>query len=139
MKRILLVVTLVASCDSGKPKEQPGSAPVPAVAEAKPTPPPVVAAVPPAADPPAGACDAEALKEQGMTHINKGEHAAALVSFEASLTCKDDPYVTQLAFMESCASSNSPKAKFYYRSLSPEQQTRFAQICIRQAPPVPYE
>lgn len=83
--------------------------------------------------------DCEALKEKGMSHINMGQHSAALTAFEASLTCKDDPYVRQLAFMESCASGNSLKAKLFYRKLTPAQQTKFAQICIRQRPPVAYE
>ncbi|HEX5058152.1 MAG TPA: PEGA domain-containing protein [Kofleriaceae bacterium] len=77
-------------------------------------------------------CDAEALKEEGMQNINMGQHAEALAKFEASLACRRDPYVTQLAFMESCSSSNSPKAKQYYKQLSPAQQAKFAQICIRQ-------
>jgi pSer/pThr/pTyr-binding forkhead associated (FHA) protein len=77
-------------------------------------------------------CDAEALKEEGMQNINTGAHAAALAKFEASLRCKKDPYVTQLAFMESCASRNSPKAKLYYKQLTPAQQAKFAQMCIRE-------
>jgi len=76
-------------------------------------------------------CDADALKEQGMEHINMGQHAAALAKFEASLACKNDPYVLQLAYMEACSSSNSPKAKRYYKQLTPAQQQKFAQICIR--------
>jgi hypothetical protein len=82
---------------------------------------------------------AESAKEKGMANINMGQHAAALAQFEASLKCQPDPYVLQLAFMESCASSNSVKAKLYYKQLTPAQQTKFAQICIRQKPPVPYE
>jgi len=84
-------------------------------------------------------CDPEAAKEKGMQNINMGQHAAALAQFEASLRCKGDPYVLQLAFMESCASGNSPKAKLYYKKLTPAQQTKFAQICIRQKPPVAFE
>ena len=81
--------------------------------------------------PPAN-CDAEALKEEGMQYINTGQHAAALAKFEASLKCKRDGYVLQLAFMEACSSNNSGKAKYYYRQLTPAQQQKFAQICIRQ-------
>jgi len=84
-------------------------------------------------------CDADVAKDKGMNHINSGQHAAALAQFEASLRCKDDPYVRQLAFMEACASGNSSKAKVYYKKLTPAQQTKFAQICIRQKPPVAYE
>jgi ABC transport system ATP-binding/permease protein len=82
--------------------------------------------------PPPANCDAEALKEEGMGFINSGQHAAALARFEASLKCKRDPYVVQLAFMESCSSGNAAKAKIYYKQLTPAQQQKFAQICIRQ-------
>ena len=81
--------------------------------------------------PPAN-CDADALKEKGMENINMGQHAAALAQFEASLKCRRDSYVLQLAFMEACSSSNPAKAKFYYKQLTPAQQQKFAQICIRQ-------
>jgi ABC transport system ATP-binding/permease protein len=84
-------------------------------------------------------CDPEAAKEKGMQNINMGQHAAALAQFEAALRCKPDPYVYELAFMESCASGNSPKAKQYYKKLPPAKQTRLSQICIRQKPPVAFE
>ncbi|HEY5925250.1 MAG TPA: hypothetical protein VIV11_26385 [Kofleriaceae bacterium] len=76
-------------------------------------------------------CDADDLKDQGMQNVNMGQHAAALSRFEASLRCKRDQYVVQLAYMESCASRNSPKAKLYYKQLTAEQQAKFAQLCIR--------
>jgi len=85
------------------------------------------------------ACNAEVSKEKGMSYINMGQHENAFIQFETSLACKDDPYVRQLAFMEACASGNEKKAKAYYKKLTPAQQTKFAQICIRQKPPVPYE
>ncbi len=81
--------------------------------------------------PPAN-CDAEQLMEEGRQNINLGQHAAALAKFEASLRCKKDPYVTQLAFMEACASRNSTKAKQYYKLLTPAQQSKFAQMCLRE-------
>jgi pSer/pThr/pTyr-binding forkhead associated (FHA) protein len=80
--------------------------------------------------PPAN-CDAEALKEEGLKHVGRGEHAAALSRFEASLKCKHSSYVVQLAFMEACASNNSAKAPIYYKQLSPAQQQKFVQMCIR--------
>jgi hypothetical protein len=79
----------------------------------------------------APACDADALKDAGMTDINMGRHAAALAKFEASLSCKADPYVVQLAFMSACSSKNQAKARQYYVLLSPAQQTKFGQICLR--------
>ena len=84
-------------------------------------------------------CDAERSKESGMERINLGMHAMALSFFEQSLGCKRDPYVLTLAFMESCASGNSYKAKLYFKQLTEAQQSKFAQICIRQKPPVPYQ
>jgi len=81
--------------------------------------------------PPAN-CDADALKDEAMGYVNSGQHAAALSRFEASLKCKRDLYVMQLAFMEACSSGNSAKAKLYYKQLPPAQQQRIAQICIRQ-------
>jgi len=77
-------------------------------------------------------CDADALKDKGMEMITMGQHAAALAQFEASLKCKRDSYVMQLAFMEACSSNNATKAKFYFKQLTPAQQNKFAQICIRQ-------
>ena len=96
------------------------------------TPPPGGGTVAPPAN-----CDADALKEKGMEMITMGQHAAALAQFEASLRCKRDSYVLQLAFMEACSSGNSGKAKYYFKLLTPAQQNKFAQICIRQK--VPYE
>ena len=82
-------------------------------------------------------CDADALKDKGMELITQGQHAAALAQFEASLRCKNDSYVIQLAFMESCSSGNSGKAKYYFKRMTVAQQNKFAQICIRTK--TPYE
>lgn len=82
--------------------------------------------------PTATTCDAEALKQRGMEHVQVGEHAVALTLFEASLECKPDPYVINLAFMSACSSDNSAKAKVYYQQLSPQAQARLRQICVRQ-------
>jgi hypothetical protein len=123
MTRIVLAALLIVACDSGKPKDEPAKAATPG-AETKPVDKPVE-------PPPAAGCDPEKLKEEGMDAINMGQHAEALAKMEASLACKDDAYVVQLAFMESCSSNNADKAKLYYKKLSPTQQTKFAQICIR--------
>ena len=91
-------------------------------------------------DTPAAAnCDPDAPKDKGMELIAAGQHGAALAKFEESLRCKRDSYVMQLAFMEACSSANSSKAKYYYKLLSPAQQTKFSQICIRQHPPVCFQ
>jgi hypothetical protein len=80
-------------------------------------------------DPPQ--CDADALKDTGMSNINKGNHAAALANFEASLRCKSDAYVQQLAFMSACSSKNQAKARQYFVLLSAAHQTKINQICLR--------
>jgi pSer/pThr/pTyr-binding forkhead associated (FHA) protein len=82
------------------------------------------------AQPPPG-CDAEALKNKGMDNVNMGQHAAALVQFEASLRCKNEAHTVQLAFMAACNASNSAKAKVYYARLSAAQQQRLAVMCVR--------
>jgi hypothetical protein len=83
----------------------------------------------------APACDGDKLKEEGVDLVSLGQHAAALAKFEASLKCAPSPYVVQLAFMEACASSNSHKAKLYYKQMTPEQQDKFAQMCKRTNTP----
>jgi pSer/pThr/pTyr-binding forkhead associated (FHA) protein len=88
---------------------------------------------------PPASCDADALKQKGMAAVGMGQHAAALAQFEASLRCKEDPFVHRLAFMSACQSGNSPKAKLHYRKIPPAQQANVAQICIRQKPPVDYQ
>lgn len=80
--------------------------------------------------PPAN-CDADALKDKGMENVNMGQHAAALAQFEASLRCKSDSYVLSLAFMASCNAQNQGKAKYYFNKLTPAQQAKFKQMCIR--------
>src|SRR5690606_19041506 len=69
--------------------------------------------------------------EEGMQRINLGEHAQALAKFEASLRCKEDPYTRQLAFMSACSAKDAAKAQQLYPTLTPAQQTKFKQICIR--------
>ena len=76
-------------------------------------------------------CDADALKDDGMQKINEGKHTEALALFEESLSCKADPYVEQLAFMEACNSRNEAKARAYYAKLTPAQQTKYEVICER--------
>jgi hypothetical protein len=80
-------------------------------------------------------CNADALKESGMELITMGQHEKALAQFEASLRCKDDSYVRQLVFMEACSSGNEAKAREYYVTLTPEQQKKFAQVCVRMKTP----
>jgi hypothetical protein len=136
MTRILVVALLISGCKDNKPKAEatPAGSATPAAVETN----SAGSATAPAADAasaaeatPATGCDPDKLKDEGMEHINKGEHAQALEKFEASLACKDDAYVVQLAFMESCSSKNSDKAKLYYKKLSPPQQQKFQQMCIR--------
>jgi len=76
-------------------------------------------------------CDPEQLREAAMSLIANGEHAAALAKLDESLACQDDPYVLQLAFMEACNAHDSASAQRHFASMTPSQQTRFAEICER--------
>jgi tetratricopeptide (TPR) repeat protein len=88
---------------------------------------PIVVEVPTAAQ----LCDADLHKDKGIDNVNLGQYAAALSQFEASLRCKEDGHVTQLAFMSACKARNEPKATYYYTKLTPAQRQKFAQVCVR--------
>jgi tetratricopeptide (TPR) repeat protein len=76
-------------------------------------------------------CDADALKEKGMEHVNMGEHSAALAMFEHSLKCKPDSYVTSLAFMAACNAGNATKARALYARLPTKMQSSYKVMCDR--------
>jgi hypothetical protein len=88
---------------------------------------PIVVEVPTAAQ----LCDADLHKDKGIDNVNLGQYAAALSQFEASLRCKEDGHVLQLAFMSACKARNEPKATHYYTKLTPAQRQKFAQVCVR--------
>lgn len=77
------------------------------------------------------ACDADALKDEGMENINQGKHNEALALFEQSLACKRDPHVVSLAFMTSCNARNGTKAREYWGQLTKAEQTKYRVICDR--------
>jgi pSer/pThr/pTyr-binding forkhead associated (FHA) protein len=77
-------------------------------------------------------CDADAEKARGDSNVAQGNHAAALSAFEASLKCKSDMYVLQLAYMAACNSRNVSKAKGLFSSLPAAKQNSLTQICLRQ-------
>jgi hypothetical protein len=60
-----------------------------------------------------------------------GQHAAALVQFEASLKCRRDSYVASLAFMAACNAQNVEKARTHYATLTPDQRTKYSVMCER--------
>ncbi|HUS33124.1 MAG TPA: hypothetical protein VMZ53_31700 [Kofleriaceae bacterium] len=84
-----------------------------------------IAVVPPAN------CDADAYKDKGMQNVNMGQHAAALAQFEASLRCKPDAYVQQLAYMSACNSQNAAKAVVYWKKMTKTQQEKYEPMCVR--------
>lgn len=63
-------------------------------------------------------CDAAALKTKGLENVDLGQYAAALVQFEASLRCKQDPDVVVLAGQAACKSQNAAKVKQYKATCS---------------------
>ncbi len=74
-----------------------------------------------------------------MDFAQLGQHQDAWAAWDDAIACDPHPYNLQLAFMQACAVGDSPRAKHYHKRLTPAQQTRFAQVCIRQKPPVAYQ
>jgi hypothetical protein len=78
-------------------------------------------------------CDPAALTEKAREAFIRRAYAQALVTFEASLTCKDDPAVYPLAFTAACDLGNAIKAKAYFFKLRPEKRSMLLQICLRNS------
>lgn len=70
------------------------------------------------------ACNADALQAAGQAHINKGEHAAALVKLNESYACKPSSATANFAFLAACVSKNSKAAKMYFPKISAKSLTQ---------------
>jgi tetratricopeptide (TPR) repeat protein len=81
--------------------------------------------------PPAAACDATALDEQGRERFAAGQLAAALTLFERSLACKPSLIVEQRAFLAACNLRNLPVASRYYARFSEATRARVVMVCVR--------
>jgi hypothetical protein len=80
---------------------------------------------------PATACDFDALRAAGDDHMNAGEHAAALASYEAALGCKRDPIVLVKTFVAACNARAATKARLYFPQLPADRQPALSQACLR--------
>ncbi len=83
-----------------------------------------------ASSPAPGACDADAFDEKARNAEAIGQHAAALVSFEAAIACKPTDRRYQLAFMSACNDGNVDKAREYYPTVVGNRES-LAQMCYR--------
>jgi hypothetical protein len=76
-------------------------------------------------------CDAATPKQNGEGFMSRGMDMAALVQFQGSLRCKQDPDVVKLAYIAACRAKAASKAKQYFKLLSDAQKGALRQICIR--------
>jgi len=75
-------------------------------------------------------CDAQALLAAGSEAMARGDHPAALKSYEASLECKYDVHALQLTFMAACRSGNVATARRHWKVMNADMQTHLLQICL---------
>ncbi len=80
----------------------------------------------------APACDAQALADKARQELGDSADAQALVDFEKSLACRDDPSLYPTAYMAACGSKNPAKAKHWFSKLPAERKTSLVQICLRK-------
>jgi tetratricopeptide (TPR) repeat protein len=78
----------------------------------------------------AAACNADDLVTAGTAAEARGEHAAALISYDAALKCRFDTHSLQLAFMASCNGTKVDHARKYWKRMSPDMQAHIVQICV---------
>jgi hypothetical protein len=81
--------------------------------------------------PPAPACDAAGLAEKGRDQYAIGQLAAALQSFEQAYACKADAAIAEKAFVVACNMVSAPKARLFWKRLSPALRQRAIAICVR--------
>ncbi|HWU86537.1 MAG TPA: hypothetical protein VN253_04655, partial [Kofleriaceae bacterium] len=84
----------------------------------------------PAAPPPA-ACDADAFAEKGRELFASGQNSQSLASWEAAYNCRQDPQFAQKAFIVACNLTNIPKAKLFWKRMSPALRQLALGVCVR--------
>jgi PEGA domain len=90
---------------------------------------------PPPAPPAPGACDADELAERGRDAFAAGQQVAALRFFELAYACRPDQLVAQKAFIVACNLPSLPKARVFWKRLSPVSRQRVLMICVRNGIP----
>lgn len=81
--------------------------------------------------PPRSSCDADALAERGMDMNAAGQLAAALDAFEQAYACKPEAQYTEKAFIVACNLESVPKARSFWKRLTPMMRQRALMICVR--------
>ncbi len=83
-----------------------------------------------AAAPPA-VCDDKALADRGREHFAAGQFAAAMDLFEKAWSCKPDPSHLLKAFAAACNLPLLPKAKLFWKRMSPSSRQTVIGVCVR--------
>jgi hypothetical protein len=70
------------------------------------------------------------LIEQGTQEEGRGDHAAALATFEQAYSCKPDSHTLALTFMTACNKADVQAARTYWKKMPTETRTHFLMICL---------
>jgi eukaryotic-like serine/threonine-protein kinase len=76
-------------------------------------------------------CIPQVFAEQGQAYYAHGRYGAALASYEAAWTCKEDPQYAEKAFIMACNIPNITNAKLFWRRMPPMMKQRAVMICVR--------
>jgi hypothetical protein len=60
-----------------------------------------------------------------------GDHAMALRHFEAAYQCNPERAALAMMYMAACNSGNVPKARTYWRRMTPGDQSQYEDMCVR--------
>ena len=83
-----------------------------------------------AADP-AGGCDAAALADRALDEALRGNHAAAVPLYRASLACEASPAVALHAFFLACQAQDTAQAQVFYHQIADDpRRDLLRQACI---------
>ena len=66
---------------------------------------------------------------KGQEAFGKGRNQEALQLLDKAYGCKGDARILQLAFAAACKSKNLPKARFFWKKMSPGMQQAVASFC----------
>jgi hypothetical protein len=76
-------------------------------------------------------CAAEALTQKAAEQYQAGNFAASLAAYEQALACRTDPALLQKTFVVACNLRSAPKAKVYWKRLSPALRSQALSACVR--------
>jgi tetratricopeptide (TPR) repeat protein len=78
-------------------------------------------------------CNADELAAKGENYIAAGQYVAAIAALQEAFACKpDDEHIVKLGFLASCKARNAELARKYYGHLTPDDRSKYVQMCTRQ-------